>query len=675
MLSSMLPSVHAPYDIPAFFARRRCLHHQKASNNQIFLKIAMGAFNLFWIVCSWAIIEGSLFYHVPHANAQDSQSPEQAAAITLDTITVTAEKLTDLIRNHPQQVTTVDRQEILERNFMSVEETLNSMAGVEVRPSAGIGSRISIRGSGRAGGVLVLLNGRPLNTSQYGSVDLSTIPIDIVKSVTVFKPPVPVWLGPGASEGAISIVTHDFQPEPEGAEKQKKITRLKLSGGSFGRCDTGVSYTAPLTDGSLMLTAAGGHLDGKRTNADRDKGDLSIHWNRGGMGAVRYELNGRYYISEHGSSGPTDNPTPDARQRYEKGSMDFQADGPAGDRGDYTLNAYADRVDLQDRSQSGSTSDLRDIKWGLKADTDWSGAEETWALRVGGILERDEVEHTLSGEHDRVTAGAHAQYDRHFKTLIATLGLRGDHTSDFEFNPGASAGLSFEATRKLLIKGNAGYQVSVPNFGQLYQPSHGSIDQVRGNPDLSEEKVASYDLGLEYRSRKNRVFQATLFRTDTRDLIVYRRGADRVYQPVNIDKAWRHGLELTVKYAWDMGVSMDLDYILQDSQNQETRKELAYTPRNTFKATVKYTLPGWKTRLETKLQYSDQRYSEAEARESEKLHAYTTVDLKLLQPFSVGRTSCEGFIDFYNLFDRDFENHFGYPDDGFRFVAGLKLTL
>ena len=128
----------------------------------------------------------------------------------------------------------------------------------------------------------------------------------------------PVWLGPGASEGAISIVTHDFQPEPEGAEKKKGITRLKLSGGSFGRLDGSVSHTAPLTGGSLMLTAAGGRLDGKRTNADRDKGDLSVHWDRGGKGAVRYELNGRYYISEHGSAGPVDNPTPDARQRYEK---------------------------------------------------------------------------------------------------------------------------------------------------------------------------------------------------------------------------------------------------------------------------------------------------------------------------------------------------------------------
>jgi len=41
----------------------------------------------------------------------------------------------------------------------------------------------------------------------------------------------------------------------------------------------------------------------------------------------------------------------------------------------------------------------------------------------------------------------------------------------------------------------------------------------------------------------------------------------------------------------------------------------------------------------------------------------------------VRKSSCEGFINLYNLFDRDFENHCGYPDDGFRILAGLNLTL
>ncbi|GBC62543.1 TonB-dependent receptor [Desulfonema ishimotonii] len=615
----------------------------------------------------------ALCFHGAEAFALDLGGHGHDTPVVMERVTVTAEKIEEYIQNHPQQVTAVERQEILERNFLSVEETLNSMPGVEVRPSAGIGSRISIRGSGKSGGVLVLLNGRPLNSSQYGGADLSTIPIEIVRSVTVFKPPVPVWLGPGASDGAISIITHDFQPKTD--EKKRGKTRVRVSAGSFGLAEGSVSHVAPLTDGSAMVTAAGTRKDGRRSNNDKDKGTFSAHWDHKTESAVQYDLNGRYYISEYGSPGPTDNPTPDARQRYGKGSADFQIRGFAGEIGDYSLKAYADRVDLEDESQSGLTSDLKDLRFGMKADTTWSEESDIWALRVGGILERDDADHTITGDHHRVSAGLHAQYDRHFGPVTATLGLRGDHTSDFDFNPGFSGGLSYALSEKSLIRANAGYTVNVPTFGQLYQPAHGSYDQVRGNPDLDEENIWSYDLGAEYRFRKDRLIQATLFRTDTRDPIVYLRGDDLIYRPVNADRAWRHGIELAFKYAWDMGLSADVSYILQDSENRETGKELAYTPGHKFKTTLKYVLPRLDTRLETTLRYEAERFSEAEARESQKLDDFVTIDLKAVQPLTVREMPLELFINIYNLFDADFEFHHGYPDDGIRFVAGMNLTF
>ena len=624
-----------------------------------------------WI---WLIVAVSLGVLNLFSFAHQAEAQEQSQAITMDSITVTADKMDDYVRNHPEQVTTMDRDEITRRNFLNVEETLGSMPGVEVRPSTGIGSRISIRGSGKSGGVLVLLNGRPLNSSQFGGADLSTIPIDIVKSVTVFKPPVPVWLGPGASEGAILITTYDFRSTSD--KKKKSTTRLKVDGGSFGQADASISHTASLSRGSMMLTAAGGHLDGKRTNEDKDKGDVSMHWEQGGKSAPRFEVNGSYYMSEQGSPGPTDNPTPDARQRYAKGSLDAQVQGLIKDTGDYSIGAYADHLDLKDESQSGFTSDLTDFKAGLKADTTWSDIDEVWALRLGGLLEHDDVDHTLSGEHHRTSADIHAQVDRHMGPVTATVGARGDYTSDFDLNPGLSGGLSLALAKSLVIKANAGYSVNVPTFNQLYQPSHGSIDQVRGNPDLNEEKIVSYDLGLEYRLRKDRVFQATLFRTETRDLIVYRRDADLIYAPVNVDKAWRHGIELTARQAWDMGLSVDLSYIVQDSENEDTKKELAYTPRNTVKVTGKYTLPVWDTRLEATLRYTDERNnSENDEEVVVTLADYITVDLKLLQPFKLGKTACEAYLNLYNLFDEQFENHYGYPDDGLRFVAGMNMTF
>lgn len=121
--------------------------------------------------------------------ASVAQHGHGATSDHIESVTVTAERIKEYSGLHPGQVVVMERVEIDQRNILSVEEALNTMAGVDVQPSATTGSRISIRGSSKGGrGILVLLNGRPLNSSQYGGVELSSIPIDLVESVTVFKP-------------------------------------------------------------------------------------------------------------------------------------------------------------------------------------------------------------------------------------------------------------------------------------------------------------------------------------------------------------------------------------------------------------------------------------------------------------------------------------------------------
>ena len=245
----------------------------------------------------------------------------------LETITVTSQRMTEYVKNHPASVVSLGRKEISQRNFLEIGEAMDSMPGVDVRESgSGTGHRISIRGSGGSGKVLVLINGRPVNSSQYGSVNLDTIPIDIVSKITVFKPPVPVWLGSGATAGAVNITTNS--PLKKGSKEKQTKKRLKISGGSYGRAKLASSMAMPVgDDGSMMITAGGSRRDGKRKNSDKDTGNFSFHFDKKTSGILagisQYDFNTRYYHSFHGSPGPTDNPTPDARQRYEKESFDL----------------------------------------------------------------------------------------------------------------------------------------------------------------------------------------------------------------------------------------------------------------------------------------------------------------------------------------------------------------
>jgi len=612
-----------------------------------------------------------LFLEAGSALAETRKADDKT--FSMEAIEVTAEKLSEYIKNHPQNVETVERKEIIRRSLLNVEEVLKTMPGVEICPSSGVGSRISIRGSGKSSGVLVLLNGRPLNTNQYGGVDLNTIPVEMIESVTVFKPPVPVWLGPGATDGAINIVTRNLSAAESGGKE--KNTTVMAAAGSFGSIKGSASHIVPIAGGSMMITGSAAHTDGRRDNSDKNDGNISAYWNREEKNGTKLEVNGRYYRSEFGSIGPVDNLTPDARQRYQKGSLDARLAGMLGETGSYSVNPYGDIVNLKDRSQSGFTSTLDDIKAGIKSEAAWSGERGLWDLRLGAILERDDIDHTLTGEHHRTMADLSSQYDRRFGPLTGTIGLRGNYTDDFDFNPGFAGGLGYALSEKDLIKSRAGYTVNLPTFGQLYQTSHGSIDQVRGNPDLDKEKIWSYELGIEHRFGRDRMLQATFFGAETSDLIMSRRGADKIYRPVNINRARRQGIELTMKYGWEAGFSAEINAILQTSRNEETGADLPYTPKRKLKTTVQYTLPRIKTHMEGVVRYESARFSEAENLASQRLDSYAVVDVKVLQPFSIKGTTGELFAEVDNVFDTAYESHFGYPDDGIRFNAGIQMRF
>ncbi|MBU1056038.1 MAG: TonB-dependent receptor [Proteobacteria bacterium] len=605
--------------------------------------------------------------------AQQDSDTDDAVVYKLGTVYVTTERLSEYVKNHPQNVVQIDRNEIIKRNFLEVGEVLDSMPGVDVTQSQGsMGARISIRGGGGSGSVLVLIDGRPINSAQYGGVNLGSIPLEIVKSITVFKPPVPVWLGPGGAAGVVNIVTKGSSGR--NSEKKENYARVKINGGSYGTANISAAYMVHQDQGKVLFTTGAGHKDGKRSNSDSDSGNASFNWQTEGQSGIRYDLNGKYYHSYHGSPGPTDNPTPDARQRYQKGAMDFHVNNIRDDTREYKVKTYLDIEDLNDESQSGVRSTLDARKAGISGETIWTPENGFCALRLGGLVETNRVDHNLSGDHHREKVSLHIQHDQEFNNFTASLGVRGDHTNDFGEFPAFTAGLSYALGANTTVKTNAGYSVETPSFNQLYQPSHGSIDQVRGNPDLDEEKIYSFDLGMEHKIRKDTIFNASLFRTNTSDLIIYQRGNDHIYRPVNISRAYKQGVELALKSELTKNISTDLSYIYQDTKNKETGGELSQAPHHNFKITGKFVLPT-KTKIETIFKAVSSQYSSPDTPQEQKLDSYAVVNLKVIHPLALMSWPCEVFVHVDNLFDTDYEHHAGYPDDGFRFLAGMNINF
>ncbi|MGD9160699.1 MAG: TonB-dependent receptor [Desulfobacteraceae bacterium] len=613
----------------------------------------------------------ALFIISSYSFSQDQKTGENE--YTLEEIEVTSKKLSEYIKNNPQNIIEMNMAEIKDRNFLEVGEAIGSMPGVDVsQGTSSAGARISIRGGGGSGSVLVMIDGKPVNSAQYGGVNLGSIPIEIVDKITVFKPPVPVWLGPGGAGGVINIRTKNAGKRL--LKKEKNNARLKMNGGSYGTAELSASYMINGEKKKILLVAGANHKDGKRPNSDNDSQNVSFKYQKEGNAGKRYDLNGRYYYSSHGSSGPVDNPTPDARQRYRKASLDFQTKGYLKTKKEYSLKTYVDTVDLWDKSQAGYVSTLDVLKAGLNGETTWDNEEKRLAKRLGMLFETNRVDHNLSGKHHREKISLHLQQDREFEHLNGTLGLRGDYTNDFGFFPAVSTGISYPLTNNTVIKTTAGYSVTIPTFNQLYQPSHGSIDLARGNPDLEEEDVYAFDLSLSHNFDKNTVLNASLFRTETRDLITHVRGADLIYRPINTSKAYKQGVELALKLPVTANITMDMSYIYQDTENKDTGTVLTYSPDHKFKITGKIKLPT-KTRIEATVKGSSSQYSSPGTDQEEKLDSYATMNMKIIHPVTIMSYKGEIYLHIDNLLDADYEVHAGYPDDGFRFIAGLNINF
>lgn len=621
------------------------------------------------------MIIGTLFFTYPTAvSAQHDHSHQKPAntskSVQLDEMVVSGDKIQSFIQQFPHQVVGLDAAEINKRHFMDAYEALSTLPGVDIRPSTSGGARISIRGSGGSGQVLVLIDGRPMNTSQYGGVDLSGIPMDIIKSITVFKPPAPVWLGPGSSAGAICIET---KTGGQGKSESGKY-RVKLSGGSYGLGEVSCSGKINRKKHNTLIAAGYLHKDGKRENSDRDTGRLGLNWDYKTDTSKQYQINSKYYHTEHGVSGPTYNLTPNARQKYDKGSLDFKAKGLAGAKADYDIKLYGDILSLEDQADSGDVSTLDLYKTGLNSDIVWSGLLGVHDIRIGGFAEHIHVDHTLTGTHHRNTLSLHVEHTWRFDRITMISGARGDYTNDFELAPAADFGVHVKLTQNATLKSNIGYSANLPSFGQLYQPSHGAIDQVRGNPDLSEEKIVSAGLSVEYSFTKENVVTLALFRTDTDDLITYQRGEDLISTPENIDHAYTHGVEASIKMSLLDALVVDMNYILQASENEDNGKELSYSPTHQGKVRVTYTLPV-KTRLEMISRAYSRQYTDTDNTEAEKIGGYATVDVKVIQPLTLYSHPAECFVHVINVFNRDYDVHYGYPDDGLRSVGGIAVNF
>ncbi|MDD3927722.1 MAG: TonB-dependent receptor plug domain-containing protein [bacterium] len=136
--------------------------------------------------------------------------PASAATTEDDDIevVVTATRIEQPAAGLPVTVNVVKAEAITASQARNLGEAMSLLPGVVVKTQGSLGALTSVRVRGATSTqVLVMVDGRPLNSAQSGTVDLADIPVADVERIELLRGPGSSLYGAYALGGVINIIT------------------------------------------------------------------------------------------------------------------------------------------------------------------------------------------------------------------------------------------------------------------------------------------------------------------------------------------------------------------------------------------------------------------------------------------------------------------------------------
>ncbi len=177
------------------------------------------------------------------------------ADTTLEDITVVStNKVPTSIQNTTANISVITEDDIKEHGYQTVAQAINTVAGISVTHSGGLGEQTSffVRGAD-SGKVLVLLDGMRLNdpSTTNGTALLDSLTTENITQIEIIKGATGSIWGTNASAGVINIITKEAKAGVHGS--------LGLSYGSYAT--KGADLTLGYKDEKLTAQVLASYLD------------------------------------------------------------------------------------------------------------------------------------------------------------------------------------------------------------------------------------------------------------------------------------------------------------------------------------------------------------------------------------------------------------------------------
>ncbi len=589
-------------------------------------------------------------------------------SVNLGQLVVTPSRIEESIDDASRKVEIITKEDIEASGAKDISEVLSALPSVDMTNYGGLGALKNIRMRGATPSqVLVLMDGRPLNSPRDGEVDLSTIPLDNIEQIEVVPGAASSLYGSQAMGGTINIIT---KTPPVSGQKTEFTTRF----GSFRTYIENLSHGARVGKFGYMVSGGYESSEGFRANSAFNSKDFNAKFDYKLNDTNTLGINCGFYKNRAGTPGPITAPDNDDTQVQTKNYIGLNWDS----RIDETTGIYAnfyndyDRIEFSENS-AGSIYDValsRSIHTTKVQGLDLRFNKKLFDFYnfIAGFNHVKNLNDSTSSAKHKYTVNAgyiENNFDFSDKAKLSVSG-RVDDYSNFgaEFNP--SINFLYNLWEGASIHSLVSRSFRAPTFNDLYWPDEG---WTKGNPDLKPEKGVNYELGFDTKVSKYFSTGVTYYRNDFSDLINWAPDENDVWQPQNVGRAVINGAELVNKFYPFENLEVGLNYTFLSARDKKTNKYLIYQPKNKVDFSLKYKkFHGFDFELAGN--WTGQRFHDSA--NTVKVKPYFLLNFNVTKKI---RENYTVFLSLDNLLNKEYQIVEYYPTPGLSVNGGVKVEF
>lgn len=310
----------------------------------------------------------------------------------------------------------------------------------------------------------------------------------------------------------------------------------------------------------------------------------------------------------------------------------------------------------------------------------------TSVTSAGVEFEKESFE---SGEIDRSRKNYAFYLQEHLGfngRIFVTPGVRFDDNDSFGRQWSPSLFSSLKVDEAIRIRAGAGKGIKEPTFFENFSASFGTIP----NPDLKPEESVNAEMGADWEFLEDRAELAvTFFRNRFKNLIAYSFSAfpnGTNYE--NISGVSSKGVEVGFSVATGPEWTIEAGYTYTDTEVTDTAadsagfsegKRLIRVPDHSFVVAANYSRDSLNANVSGNYigARDDVNFSEFPGIRVEN-DSYFTVDIAVSYDLALENSVAERlrlFTRIENLFNKNYENVFGFSSPGFSWVSGVSAAV